>query len=109
MNIYMLTMKRICYLMLTVGLLACFNSVSACSKIDKDNPTTSRTIALDSDSVYRAKIFPKSRRQMITTWGHDIKQEGRAANLTVSACRQIFQDGRFNILRIPFYSAAHNL
>ncbi|RAV28110.1 fascin domain-containing protein [Sinomicrobium soli] len=46
--------------------------------------------------------------QKITDWGHDIKQDGNAENLTEEACTQIFENGRFNILRIPFYSNAHN-
>lgn len=45
--------------------------------------------------------------QKIEEWGHDIKQGYHADRLTVQACQQIFQDSRFNILRIPVYCNAH--
>ncbi|MBC9797176.1 fascin domain-containing protein [Sinomicrobium weinanense] len=47
-------------------------------------------------------------KQKITRWGHDIKQGRKARNLTVEACKQLFENGRYNLLRIPIYSNAHN-
>ncbi|RAV28109.1 fascin domain-containing protein [Sinomicrobium soli] len=53
-------------------------------------------------------ISSMDMEQKILEWGHDIKQGGSAAKLTAGACQQIFQNGRFTILRIPIYSNAHN-
>jgi|GEM_PF-3895351 len=97
-----LNKKYVLFLLFILG-------AQACSKIDKRMYVASKTVDLDPDSVYVANLFPKDQRQLIGMWGHDIKQEGKAENLTVEACQQIFQTGRFNVLRIPFYSAAHNL
>ncbi|MBC9797170.1 RICIN domain-containing protein [Sinomicrobium weinanense] len=59
-------------------------------------------------SDYSMQVNTQNQMQKITQWGHDIKQDNKAANLTVAACQQIFQNGKFNLLRIPIYGQAHN-
>jgi len=54
-------------------------------------------------------IYSQNQMHKITQLGHDIKQDGKVENLTIDACQQIFETGKFSILRIPMYAMAHNL
>jgi hypothetical protein len=76
-------------------------------KTDNSTDSTKEDQAVNSKS-YPINIYTQNQMQKITLWGHDIKQKGKAQNLTVAACRQIFQSGEFNLLRIPIYAMAHN-
>lgn len=58
---------------------------------------------------YEIHIYTMNQMQKITTWGHDIKQDNKALSLDEAACQKLFRDGSFNLLRIPFYSRAHNI
>lgn len=85
--------------------------IIACTGTDlkdsEDILTKTQNISLSTLDTFL--ISSTQKMQKITEWGHDIKQEGNEANLTAGACQQIFENGRFTILRIPIYSNAHNI
>jgi O-glycosyl hydrolase len=48
-------------------------------------------------------IQTEDQRQLITDWGYDIKQSGKAAALTPAVAQDLFVTDRMSILRIPIY------
>jgi hypothetical protein len=69
-------------------------------------PSSSNQTTLSAQ--YELQINTRNQMHKVTKWGHDIKQEGKVYNLTATAAQKIFQNGNFNLLRIPFYCLAHN-
>jgi len=55
-----------------------------------------------------AVIYPATQQQVITDWGYDIKQPGKAKGLTPVFSQTIFISDKFTCLRVPIYAyAAH--
>jgi len=68
-------------------------------------------LILESTTELQAQtieIHPGEPLQKLDSWGHDIKQGYHADNITSDAARQIFEEGRFGLLRIPIYCNAHH-
>lgn len=102
-------MKDLINMWLTGIFLALFAASSfSCSKAEMPGGDLEVSDSLAHNDVPLIRVYSKNRMQKVLQWGHDIKQENKAPNLTVEACRQIFQNGRFNLLRIPIYANAHN-
>ena len=55
-----------------------------------------------------AVIYPDSTGQLITGWGYDIKEGGKASGLTAAYARALFVTNRMNCLRLPIYGDASN-
>jgi len=53
-----------------------------------------------------AIIYPNTAGQLITGWGYDIKEGGKAAGVTPDYARTLFVTNRMNCLRIPIYGDA---
>jgi len=100
-------------ILLTMFSLQTLNSCGEeTSKLEIPDQTNDEEDKGDEDSDYEekdytVKVNSKNRKQKITQWGHDIKQLGKAESLTPEACKEIFEDGKFNLLRIPIYANAH--
>jgi hypothetical protein len=48
-----------------------------------------------------AIIYPDTQKQLITDWGYDIKQEGKASGLTPSYAQTLFVTDKMTCLRLP--------
>src|SRR5712671_4681909 len=55
-----------------------------------------------------AIISPENQRQLITDWGYDIKEGGKAAGLTPSFAQTIFVTDGMTCLRLPIYGDTGN-
>jgi O-glycosyl hydrolase len=53
-----------------------------------------------------AIIYSSNSAQLITGWGYDIKEGGKAAGVTPAYARTLFVTNRMNCLRIPIYGDA---
>lgn len=53
-----------------------------------------------------ALIDPNMTGQLITGWGYDIKEGGKAAGVTPGYARMLFVTNKMNCLRIPIYGDA---
>ncbi len=53
-----------------------------------------------------AIINPRITGQLITTWGYDIKENGKAAGLTPAYALTLFVTNKMNCLRLPIYGDA---
>jgi O-glycosyl hydrolase len=55
-----------------------------------------------------AIIYPDKQRQLITDWGYDIKEDGKADHLTPDLAQTLFIEDKMTCLRIPIYGdSAH--
>ena len=88
-------------------LMALFLSLSLFTSCDDD--LYNETVLSEPDAATtNVNIYYKQQMHKVTTWGHDIKQGGKAARLTNDACKTLFVNNRFNLLRIPIYCNSHN-
>lgn len=57
---------------------------------------------LSGDTV----ISPEDQRQLITDWGYDIKEGGKAAGLTPAYAQSLFQTDNMTCLRLAVYGGS---
>lgn len=60
-------------------------------------------ISADATTGGDAIIAPENQRQIITDWGFDIKEGGKAAALTSSLAQSVFVNDGMTLLRLPIY------
>jgi O-glycosyl hydrolase len=48
-------------------------------------------------------LYPEEQRQLISDWGYDIKQDGKAGALSPEFARTLFVEDRMTCLRLPIY------
>src|ERR1043165_9818004 len=55
-----------------------------------------------------AILSPENQHQLITDWGYDIKEGGKAAGLTATFAKTIFVTDGMTCLRLPLYGDTVN-